>query len=80
MIRKSFFSLFLIAALAASCKSSGNESEMVMSNEMCPLSGHEVDASTYYEHNGTKIYTCCEKCVAKVAENPDAAMAKAYGK
>ena len=80
MIRKTVFSLFLFGALALGCKSSGTETEMVMSNETCPLSGHAVDSSTYYEHEGTKIYTCCAKCVTKVAEDPDGAMAKAYGK
>ena len=80
MSRKCLFPLILVAGLLSGCKSSGSESQVVMSNETCPLSGNAVDSSSYYEHEGTKIYTCCAKCVEKVAEDPDAAMAKAYGK
>jgi len=77
MTRKLCLLVPLVAALAFGCKSSDHTAD-VMANTTCPMSGKAVNTATYYEYNGTKIYTCCEKCVAGVKADPKAAMAKAY--
>jgi len=77
MIRKLSLALPLVAALAFGCKSNSAD---LKANTTCPLSGNKVDAATYYEYEGHKIYTCCEKCLSKVKADPASAMAKAYPK
>ena len=47
-------------------------------NAKCPISGHDVSPTSYYEHNGKRIYLCCDDCLAAAAKDPDAALAKAY--
>jgi hypothetical protein len=47
-------------------------------NTTCPISGHEVSATSYYEHAGKRIYLCCDDCLAGAAKDPDAALAEAY--
>lgn len=47
-------------------------------NPKCPISGESVSPTSYYEHNGKRIYLCCDDCLTGVAKDPDAALAKAY--
>jgi hypothetical protein len=68
-----------LVSLGSSCKSSDNDHEMMMkANSTCPLDGQPVDHMTYYDYNGTKIYTCCAGCAERVKADPKMAMAKAY--
>lgn len=49
-------------------------------NQMCPVMPEEkADASLFVEHEGRRIYVCCKKCTERVAEDPAAWYAKAYG-
>lgn len=45
-------------------------------NERCPVSGKPVDSAHQVAHAETTIGFCCEKCVAKFHEDPDAVLAK----
>ena len=67
----------LLFAVAA-CSSTADISSTAPANETCPFSGNPVDAEAFYEHEGTKIYVCCETCIEHAAKDPAAAMAKAY--
>lgn len=42
----------------------------------CPVSGKAVDKDSFVEINGEKIYTCCNKCPAKIEADPDKFKAK----
>ena len=67
-----------LAVLAFGCGAPHHDSAVVVANETCPMSGNPVDEASFYEHEGTKIYTCCDKCVAGVEADPATAMATAY--
>jgi YHS domain-containing protein len=48
---------------------------------VCPLSSKPIDKDAVYEHDGKKVYFCCNDCKAKYAENPakyKAKLAAAY--
>jgi YHS domain-containing protein len=77
MTRKLSLLIPLVAALSFACKS-GTTGAAVKANTTCPMSGEAVSASSFMEYKGHKIYTCCDNCLAKVKENPEAAYAKAY--
>lgn len=38
---------------------------------MCPVSGHEIDLAVYTEHEGKKVYFCCDACIEDFKKNPD---------
>lgn len=65
----------------ASCASTSKEVTATLppgANTTCPIEGHAVSPTSYYEHNGKRIYICCDDCLAGVAADPDAALSKAY--
>lgn len=68
----------LVAALSFGCKSGHTSTREVRANATCPISGQPVDASNFVLVDGTKVYTCCAKCMAKVDADPKGALAKAY--
>ncbi|MHC4789385.1 MAG: hypothetical protein ACYS8K_09330, partial [Planctomycetota bacterium] len=49
-------------------------------NLMCPVMPDEaIDPNLFVEYQGKRIYVCCKKCLGRVAEDPGAWYAKAYG-
>lgn len=47
----------------------------------CPISGNPVDAKVFVEHDGKKVYFCCEDCTSKFKVEPakyKSALANAY--
>jgi YHS domain-containing protein len=80
MMRKLSLLLPLVAALAFGCKAGNENTPMIKANATCPVSGKAVDSASFYEYEGTKIYTCCDKCIDKIKADPATAMAKAYPK
>jgi len=49
----------------------GHGSKKTVHQTQCPIiQKNKIDKSLYYEHDGKKIYVCCEGCIKKVAENP----------
>ena len=48
-------------------------------NLICPVMGGETtDSEIFAEHNGKKVYFCCEGCIDDFKEDPAAYFAKAY--
>jgi hypothetical protein len=47
---------------------------------LCPISGEKVDPKVSVEVDGYRIGACCEKCVAKIQAEPQAALAKLAAK
>jgi hypothetical protein len=37
----------------------------------CPVMGGAINKDIFVEHNGKKIYFCCEECKAKYLKDPD---------
>lgn len=37
---------------------------------VCPVSGKKIDMSKYVDHEGKRIYVCCDGCVKKVKADP----------
>ncbi len=36
----------------------------------CPIMGGKINKSLYVDHDGKRIYVCCQGCVGKVKEDP----------
>jgi len=43
----------------------------------CPVSGQPVNPEAFVEHNGGKVYFCCENCPKKFSADPAKYAAKA---
>lgn len=37
----------------------------------CPVEGEDIDPAIYIDHNGKRIFFCCEKCRKKFTKNPE---------
>ncbi len=63
-----------IAALVSMLLAGGLSSRLraeSLTNEMCPvLTDQSVDPEIFIERSGTKIYFCCETCLAEFEANP----------
>lgn len=44
--------------------------------EECPFLPLPIDKKLYHDHNGLRIYTCCEQCLILVKESPHYAIIK----
>ena len=53
--------------------------EETISQELCPVTGEPIDKKVFVEHDGKKIYFCCEKCVATFKKDPEKYLAKLTG-
>jgi YHS domain-containing protein len=52
----------------------------LMPQAMCPVSGEALEnKDNFVDYQGHRIYSCCEKCVAKIAAFPDFFIYKMYG-
>jgi YHS domain-containing protein len=38
---------------------------------VCPVMGGAIDSSIYVDHDGKRVYFCCEGCVGQFKENPE---------
>jgi len=73
------FSLLSLLPLAACASTRDVQASLPPgANAACPIEGSAVSPTSYYEHNGKRIYVCCDDCLAGVAMDPDGALAKAY--
>lgn len=78
-------SLIALSLLVAACGTVfGQESkaaEVVVpffGNAKCPVTGRPVDREHYALHQGQRIYTCCENCLAKVEAKTEDWIDQAY--
>jgi hypothetical protein len=71
----------LLLVLCSSCVSNSADVTANLppgANPNCPISGEAVSPTSYYEHNGNRIYLCCDDCLTPAAKDPEAALSKAY--
>ena len=44
---------------------------MAAPQTVCPLMGGKIDKSLYADHNGKRVYFCCQMCVPQFKKNPE---------
>ena len=42
-----------------------------ISQTICPVMGNPVSKDVYTDHNGKRVYFCCEPCIKAFKEEPD---------
>ncbi len=46
----------------------------------CPVMGKPIDKKLYVDHNGERIYVCCQGCIGIIKKNPEKWMKKLEAK
>ena len=61
-------------AMAVQISSSGpTGEERGLTNSVCPVMPDEtVDPSFFTDHDGSRVYFCCRRCVLRFEQNPEA--------
>ena len=70
--------LAMTVAIAAGCTSRHDHAspEVQIAQETCPVMGGAIDASIFVEHEGRKVYFCCQACIAPFKADPAKYLAK----
>ena len=55
---------------AAHGEQTAHEGELVP-QKTCPVMGNPINQELYVDHEGKRIYVCCEACISQVKENPE---------
>lgn len=87
MLRKSLFTILtLLTVLAVAKEAPGNRGDekkpccghqkaAVEKTEnlqtLCPVMKGEIDKNIYVDHEGSRIYFCCQACVETFKKDPD---------
>lgn len=50
--------------------------EEAIAQTHCPVMGAPIDKDIYVDHEGRRVYFCCEPCVAQFQQNPEEYLAK----
>jgi len=58
-------------ALMGCQKAEEASAEPVITQTTCPVMGNPIDKSIFVEHEGRKVYLCCQACVAKFKAEPE---------
>jgi hypothetical protein len=53
------------------CKKDQKKDDAVIEQTNCPVMGGAINKDIFVEHNGKKVYFCCEECKAKYLKDPD---------
>jgi YHS domain-containing protein len=53
------------------CKGDRKKCDASMEQTTCPVMGGAINKDIFVEHNGKKVYFCCEECKAKYLKDPD---------
>ncbi|MFW5960486.1 MAG: hypothetical protein ACOCSE_05150 [Chitinivibrionales bacterium] len=48
----------------------GEDGELPMQNT-CPVMGNPINKDLYVDHNGKRIYVCCNACITEVKKDPE---------
>jgi YHS domain-containing protein len=73
--------------LTAGCEGNGHEhqgdhEEMEsapaeeIAQKSCPVMGNPINPDIYVDHEGRRVYFCCQACVAKFKADPEKYLAK----
>lgn len=73
--------------LTAGCEGNGHEhqgdhEEMEsapaeeIAQKSCPVMGNPINPDIYVDHEGRRVYFCCQACVAKFKADPETYLAK----
>ena len=55
---------------------SKTESKAVVAQTKCPVMGGDINKEVYADHEGKRVYFCCEACISTFKENPEKYLAK----
>lgn len=62
----------LTAAFSWSATPAANDTATQLAPQStCPVMGGAIDRDLYVDHDGKRIYVCCQGCVAEVKEDPE---------
>jgi len=50
-----------------------------ITQKKCPVMGDPIDPDVFVEHEGRKVYFCCEACVEKFEKDPAKYLSKLEG-
>jgi YHS domain-containing protein len=64
------FLLVTVNSFAGTEAEKTNESELKLQTT-CPVMGGEINRDLYVDHEGKRIYVCCEGCIDQVKNNPE---------
>ena len=42
-----------------------------IAQKLCPVMGNPIDKDIYVDHNGRRVYFCCEMCVEQFKKEPE---------
>ena len=45
----------------------------------CPIMGGAINKSLFVDHDGKRIYVCCESCLGKIKQDPEKYISKLTG-
>lgn len=70
--------ILLVTTLTFGENTHHNDHEMKTSNATevgvqtkCPVMGGEINKDLYVDHDGKRIYVCCQMCISKVKDTPE---------
>ncbi len=52
-------------------KAAAPASAEMVAQKTCPVMGGEIDSSFFVDHEGKRVYFCCEACIETFNESPD---------
>jgi len=73
--------------LMAGCEGNGHEHQGAdeqaesapaeeIAQKACPVMGNPINPDIYVDHEGRRVYFCCQACVAKFKADPETYLAK----
>lgn len=54
----------------------GDPTAEAIAQKTCPVMGGPINPDIYVDHEGRRVYFCCQACVAKFKANPEKYLAK----
>jgi YHS domain-containing protein len=86
MLKRGIFLLIAVFTVMATANDSSATNETVKKaccteksetvQTTCPVMGGEIKKDMYLDHDGNRIYFCCQACAEKFKEDPDAYIQK----
>ncbi|MCT4534816.1 hypothetical protein [Halodesulfovibrio sp.] len=67
---RSFLKITVAAFVAVTFVVSGTASFAGSKQVKCPVMGNTINKKLYADHNGKRVYFCCQMCLPKFKKNP----------